>query len=497
MRIIDSATFEPRNANERDWLYNGLDCCVTLEVLHKTIPLLDNTTRATYEFSKELQAPVLEMTMRGLLVDQRRRKQILEQCKNDIATVAHQLNRIIRDGIGVTTNWRSNPDLIHLFYTVLGFKPIKRRTPDGKYTVTVNREAIEKLAANLRAAPICDRLLLLRELDKRRQRLEAALDSDGRERTNFNIGGTNTGRLASAESDFGTGGNQQNVDRDLREIYVADPGMKFANIDLEQGDARNVGAICWDRFVESHGEAFAGSYISAAESSDLHIGVAKMVWPHLDWADARKTADQLFYRNDSYRQISKKLGHATNFDGQPKTLSERARVEKKVVETFQKSYFNAFPCVKERINWVKQELQRSCTLTTLFGRRRIFFGHPTAGETQREAIAYEPQSMTAEEINIALLAVFRQRTRDIWLHLQVHDSLLLQYHEEEENEVIPWLLKTMRVPLTLARGREFCVPLDVKVGWNWGEVKKNDEGKVIANPSGLISWRGGDSRKRT
>jgi hypothetical protein len=273
--------------------------------------------------------------------------------------------------------------------------------------------------------------------------------------------------------------------------------MKFANFDLEQGDARNVGALCWERFLESHGEKFAGSYLNAAESTDLHTGVARMVWPQLEWGEQSnwpRVAGQLFYRNDSYRQISKKLGHATNFDGQARTLSQRAKVDKRTVESFQRDYFAAFPCVKERINWVKRELRESSTITTLFGRRRIFFGHPEAGETQREAIAYEPQSMTAEEINRGMLKVWL--AHKVWLHLQVHDSILIQYKEEEENEIIPWCLEQMRVPLILARGREFAVPVEAKVGWNWGDVKYGKDGQVIGNPLGLIKWKGSDTRKR-
>lgn len=488
-RIIHTESFEPRTQNEADWLYNSLDVCVTLEVLQSLRPQLNNMTSATYDFSKSLQAPVLEMMMRGLLIDKRRRAEVLAQCKRDIATVVEQLTRIIRDGMGLSVGWRSTKDLKHLFYDVLGFKPIKKRNANGTFTVTVGRDAIEKLAANFRAEPLCNRLLLLRDLDKKRQRLEAVLDPDGRERTNFNIAGTETGRLASSINDFGTGGNQQNLDRDLREIYISDPGMKFANLDLEQGDSRNVGALCWERQVEKHGEQFAGAYLDACESSDLHTSVAQMVWRDKDWGvEPRKVADQIAYRNDSFRQLSKKLGHATTFDGQAPELSRRIKIPLNAVKDFQTRYFIAFPCVKERIRLVDAELLESSTLVTLFGRRRIFFGRPTDGTTKREAYAFEPQSMTAEEVNRGLLRVWEANR--VWLHLQVHDSILCQYREEEENEIVPWLIEVMRERLVLAKGREFVVPIEAKVGFNWGEYSDK-------NPNGLIKWKGQpDNRRR-
>jgi hypothetical protein len=75
--------------------------------------------------------------------------------------------------------------------------------------------------------------------------------------------------------------------------------------------------------------------------------------------------------------------------------------------------------------------------------------------------------------------------------IQVHDSVLFLYRAEEEDEIIPWLLETMKTRIVLERGREFVVPTEAKVGWNWGDF---DETK---NPDGLIKWKGGDTRKRS
>ena len=63
MKIINTAEADPKSlsAQEREWVYNGLDCCVTAEVLDQLLPQLGNHTAATYAFSKSLQGPVLEM----------------------------------------------------------------------------------------------------------------------------------------------------------------------------------------------------------------------------------------------------------------------------------------------------------------------------------------------------------------------------------------------------------------------------------------------------
>ena len=112
----------------------------------------------------------------------------------------------------------------------------------------------------------------------------------------------------------------------------------------------------------------------------------------------------------------------------------------------------------------------------------------------REAVAYGPQSMTAEEINIGLLKVWRQVI--VQLLLQVHDSILVQYPEELEHIIIPKVMELLCITLTLTAGRKFTVPVEAKVGWNYGDVVYDEKGKITSNPHGLVAWKGKDKRKR-
>lgn len=502
VRVINTADLtpdKPLTRNEKDWVYNGLDCCVTLEIRDVLLQQNDNVSAVTYDFSKSLQAPILEMAMRGLLVNQRRRAEVLGFYRERIQRLSDQLTAIVRDGVGVPVVnekgkmwWRSPAQLKMVLYDVMGFPAQKKRNAQGIFAPSTNRESIEKLTNYFMAEPLCAHILALRDLDKKRQFLETEIDLDGRMRSSFNIAGTNTGRLASSMSDFSTGTNLQNVDRELRSIFIADPGMKFGNLDLEQADARNLGALCWENFVESHGEKFAGAYLDLCESGDLHTNVCKLARPHLPWTDDpaanRKIADQKFYRNDSYRDLDKKLGHGTNYLGAPITMAKHSKVPVGEVKTFQANYFAALPCIPAYHGWVLEQLEDYGQLTTLFGRRRFFFGRKKDSATHREAVAYSPQSMTAEEINKGMLEVWRQKK--VQLLVQVHDSILFQYPQELEHLIIPWALKLLRIPLILKRDREFVVPTEAKIGWNWGDYSAK-------NPDGLMKWKGGDDRKRS
>lgn len=501
MRIIETHTLTPTTTltqDENDWVYNGLDVCVTLEIVHNLLSQLDDVTGPTYAFSKSLQGPILEMNMRGLRIDRERRDEVLTTYKSDIKFLTEQLNAIAEEGIGMSVNWASPAQLKKLFYEVLGLNPIKKRNAQGIFAPTVDREALEKLSNYMVAEPICERLLLIRDLDKKRQLLETGIDPDGRMRTSFNIAGTNTGRLASAMSDMGTGRNLQNIDRELRSVFIADPGMKFGNCDLEQADARNVGAICWNAFVESHGEKFAGAYLNACESSDLHVAVCKLVWPELGWTGDKKAdriiADVILTRQDSYRQAAKKLGHATNYLETIRSSSARMKIATSIITTFQNKYFGAFPCIQAWHELVRQQLKTTGSITTLFGRRRMFWGRYNDDNTVRAAVAFNPQSCTGDEINTGMLNLFR--TQRVELLVQVHDSILFQFPEDQEESIIPLAMEKLRVPLTLARGREYVVPVDAKVGWNWGDTEHDKQGNLVGNEDGLLKWKGSDQRKR-
>lgn len=490
MKIIATHDLTPEAMNKMGqsellWVYNGLDCCVTAEVKHVIEPQLDNTTRSTYEFSKSLQAPVLEMRLRGVRVDDEWRRITIAEYDRDLQRIAAQLNRILADGIGHPINWNSPAQLKTLLYRVLGLPVQKKRNAKGMYVETADRDALEKLDQYFLAQPIISHILALRDVGKKISVLKTSVDKDGRMRTSYNIAGTTTGRFSSSLSDFGTGGNLQNVEERLRRPFVADEGYKFAYIDLEQAESRLVGAIEWNLFGD-------GRYLDACESGDLHTSVCRLAWTELGWTGDlkrdREIADQPFYRQHSYRHMAKVLGHGTNYAGKPYTMAKHTKLEAPLISAFQTKYFNAFPSHQRWHAAVQSELlQRGCH-TTLTGRRRWFFGRRNDDSTVREAIAYGPQGAVGDILNTGMLNVWRSGLCQ--LLLQIHDAILVQYPEEREDEVLPQLVQLIRVPIALANGRTLIIPSEAQVGWNWAKQDDN-------NPDGLTKYRGNDSRKRT
>lgn len=495
MRAIHTDLLRPdtlKSDTEKLWVYNGLDCCVTHEVLEELLPQLDNNTSATYSLSRELQGPVLEMNMRGVLIDEHERNRAIALYRDDTARLEKQLYHIVKDGVGYigfqdvgkTKAWRSNAQVATVLYDTLKIPPIRRRNERGELVPTVNRDALERLwTAHFLAQPIISHILSLRDIGKKIGVLETEIDADGRLRTSYNIAGTTTGRFSSSLNDFGTGGNVQNIEERLRRMFVPDPGYKFANIDLEQADARNIGALCWNVFRDS-------KYLDACESGDLHTTVSRLSNPELPWTGDlhrdKEIADSTkLHRHHSVRHMNKVLGHGTNYLGSPFEMAKHTKIDKETIEEFQPKYFATFPAIPRLHDWIWERVKSEGNLVTPFGRKRWFFGRRDDRDTLKQAVAHMGQSMTADEMNYGMLQLWR--TGMCQILLQCHDSILIQYPEEKENEIVPAALAAMKVTLELEGGRAFSVPLDAQVGWNWGKMIKHKDGRV-ENPRGLGKW---------
>ena len=489
-RIIATHDTDPTTIGpmEKEWIYNGLDCCLTNEILDALRPQLDDVTGATYSFSRELQAPVLEMRLRGVLVDKARRAKVLDDFHDSLDIVERQLERIVLEGVGLASfKWGSHPDRQRLFYDVLQIPAVMkggRRTTD--------RATLEKLVVYPVATAIINHIITLDELRKKIGVLRTATDEDGRMRTSYNIAGTSTGRFSSSFTEFGTGGNLQNIEESLRSILIADPGMIMAKFDAKSGESFVVGAIEWNLFNDDR-------YLSACESGDPHTAVARICWPGLPWTGDLKhdknIAETPYYRHYTYRFMCKKLGHGSNYGGKPRTLSEQSKLPIGVVEAFQPRYFEAFPAHQQWQGWVDNQLRRYGVITSLLGRRRHFFGRRSDDSTLREAIAYDPQSSLADLVNTAMLQIWRLTKSDhpLWsqvqLLLQDHDALTFQFPEGLVDDIVPLILSALVIPVPLANGRTLRIPYDAKIGFNRGDWSKN-------NPEGLKDWKPGEKRQR-
>lgn len=523
MPIIHTDTLTPTSLDPHTehQVYCGLDTCVTLEVLNE-LHRLFNQPPDIYSFSRALQGPYLEIMQRGFAVDQMSRAHASAELRRRIGLnefgqptgegLRQTLNEFAQAVWGKPLNPRSPAQLKDFFYRAMGL-PEVWISQKGERKLSTNRETLEKLEVYLYARPIIACILSIRDLSKQLEVFETEIDSDGRFRTSYNIAGTETGRPSSSSNAFGTGGNAQNIAPGLRYVFVADPGCKLGVIDLEQVEARDVGYICGVLFGD-------WSFLDAAEGGDLHTANSRLIWPEMPWTGDigrdRKIAERQFYREFSFRDMSKRGGHLTDYYGTAWTMSRHLKIPLALAEEFQARFCKgndpqlrtvkfpvtpAYPCIPRYWSWVAQELQLTNKLTTPFGRERHFFGRPNDDTTLREAIAFLPQGTTADRMNLGLWRVWKHMPQ-VQLLGQGYDSIIFQFPESaDEGAIISEALERIRVELRdPTSGRSYIVPGEAKVGWNWGaavfpedvlRIRAEKPGAKIPrlNPDGLVKWK--------
>lgn len=491
MPLIDTSTLSPDYIPEQRQVYNGLDCMLTLEIFEE-IQRLSNSEPLSYNFSRALQGPILEIMLRGFLVDKTERFNALHKLKARQVFLQDLLNRLATAVWGKGLNPRSPKQLQDFFYGVMKIPPIWSFFK-GERKLSMGRDTLEKLDLHLYARPIVAAILALRGTAKQIEVLETEVSSDGRMRTSYNIGGTETGRLSSSAASDGTGSNLQNIEAALRRMFVADDGMALVVIDLEQAESREVGWLLGTLFND-------WTYLDACENGDLHTTTAKLIWPKLGWtgeASDRGIAEQPFYRHYSYRDMSKRGGHGTTYYGKPPTMARHLKVPQSLMVDFQAAFFGAYPAIAQWHRWVAEQIQTTSMLTTPWGRERQFFGRANDDTTLREAIAYSPQSATADRTNLGLLRIW-QTLPSAQLLAQTHDSVSFQCPIHLVDEIVPQALACMEIPTTNGK-RTMIVPGEAKVGFNWAyhhNTKKPTGPTNIANPNGLRKWKPGLSLTR-
>lgn len=486
MPVIDTSTLREGEVTiYNEAIYNGLDCCITHEVLDVLREL--GPAPRIYNFTRALQAPVMDMMLRGFRIDPYERQKGIHALTLEIDRLTILLNRF-SDAVWGKPLKANSPKMLQEFFFGAMRIPEIWTSKKGERKLSMDREALEKLDNYFHARPIVSTILALRDAVKQLSVFNTEIDSDGRMRTSYNVAGTETGRFSSSTNAFGTGTNLQNISPGLRKMFVADPGYKICGIDLEQAESREVGwlsgVLCGD-----------WSYLDACYSGDLHTLVARTAWPELAWTGDPKAdraiADTPFYRHLTYRDMAKKLGHGSNYRGLPPTMAKHAKLPVAVAESFQQRYFERFAGIPKWHRWVAQQLQTSNRITTPFGRERTFFGRANDDTTLREAIAFSPQSATADRLNLILWRVWKYMPH-VQLLAQIHDAFYIQYKEEEDEVALIEELLSYFDLLFEKDGRKLVVPGEAKIGFNWGNFD------ATTNPDGLMKWKGKqDLRKRT
>jgi len=440
--------------------YNCLDAMITYECAMAIEKELEEFGMYDFyhRFLHHLIPILLNMQLRGVKVDTKKRALAAESLKKTMEDNQKKLN----EAVGHELNVNSPKQMSDFLYRELGL-PIQSHRKTGK---TSTNEAALKELAKLAPNTLFDVILDIRETRKLVSTyLEADLDPDGRFRCSYLLSGTESGRLASRQSATGTGGNLQNVPKGIaREVFIPDEGKMFLSADLSQAEARVVAYLAKERGL-----------IDIFESGkDIHSQVAASIFDK-EVKDVTKEE----------RELAKRIVHASNYGMGARHFAELTGLSTADAQEKLNLYHIHFPGIRIWHMEVARELKRTRILTTPMGRKRMFFGRWNDA-LLRDGYSYIPQSTVADVVLKGMVNVNSSLPEHCDIVFNIHDEVVIQipidpegkkwegrdspYTEEVWRVYIENIMADcMSIPIEI-HGRTLTIPVNVKSGMNWQEV---------------------------
>ena len=145
MKIYDTSTADLNALSERevDYIYNGLDCCITHELVDKLrLKLEPKTTGQICRFTGALQNICLDMTLTGIRIDPVAKQKVILETEKKRDEAQALLDELSLAFYGQTINPKSTKQCAEFFYGFLGIPPQYKRGTKGP---TTDDAALEKL----------------------------------------------------------------------------------------------------------------------------------------------------------------------------------------------------------------------------------------------------------------------------------------------------------------------------------------------------------------
>jgi len=161
----------------------------------------------------------------------------------------------------------------------------------------------------------------------------------------------------------------------------------------------------------------------------------------------------------------------THYLEQAPKLSVTLGCSKKEAEQLIANYNILRPKLKKWHDRVRSECSQTRVIRTCFGRVIQFFG-PYFNDRLPEAVASDPQSSAGDYLMTGGLNCLEQ-IDEITFALQVHDSIMVTVKNDLSilKKVLPKIKEIAEFDVTV-RGQTFKIPIEFKVGKNWGSMKK-------------------------
>lgn len=381
----------------------------------------------------------------------RANKEELQEYGKRLAIKIKEVEESIYRQVGEQFNINSPKQLGEILFEKMGLSGGKK-TKTGYSTAA---EVLEKLAPEY---PVVREILEYRQYTKLKSTyadgLAAYIGADGRIHGKFNQTITATGRISSTEPNLQNIPVRMELGREIRKVFVPEPGYVFLDADYSQIELRVLAHMSGDQhLIEAYRDA-----------EDIHSTTASKVF-HVPLEEVTPLQ----------RRNAKAVNFGIVYGISSFGLSQDLSVSKTEAQEYIEQYFQAYPGIKRFLDQLVTEAKEKGYSVTMFGRRRPLPEITSSNYTQRsfgERIAMNSpiQGTAADIIKIAMIRVerrLREQKLKSRLILQVHDELLIETHQEEVDIVSQILEEEMMHAADL----QVKLEVDMHTGTSWFDAK--------------------------
>lgn len=324
-----------------------------------------------------------------------------------------------------------------------------------------------------------------------------------RNSTLYNLGKTNTFRASSTSLFSGSyfnegigdkGTNLQNIEVSARSIYIPFEGKKFGQRDQNGAEARIVAYLAKpgmykDLFLNNIKvhvyvalHMFKAEWIKRYPAFDIKGAcdlLPSRLKEHPQWKNINKAIKSSDEWPPQYRYyyLAKQTAHSANYGIKAPTfqLNILDKSGGKIVLTKEQAnyflcfYRAMFPEIPAWNYEIMLLVDKTRTLYNLFGHPR-YFGGEKNNHFYMEANAFIPQSTVGEITHMAIrdMQLYIETNDKNWDVMQNnHDSLLVQFPPEEEEECSKIMETCINRKLTSPSGEIFYMKSEFKSGFDW------------------------------
>lgn len=289
-------------------------------------------------------------------------------------------------------------------------------------------------------------------------------------------------------------GDDSEVQRWVKQMFVAGPGMCFVEADFKGIEAQIVGVHANDKDFLRLAKIDIHSYFTAHNLYRQHIITAEDV-PDLKWSDTdlRGHLKTIKKRFDAERNIGKRCIHAGNYRVGPTKLHEEYPKwfpKVKDASNVLRFYYEVFPSINKWHERICLQVDKSAIFRNSFGHTLRFYqvlswakrGNSwewSYGDDAKRLIAAGPQSDAAFIGKRALKRCYYNYPNSMaqWLRLFIHDSIFTEVPIKRADEARQILEFEMALPVPeLALPKEWgygdCLSIEVetKQGASWATM---------------------------